>query len=292
MAEGARSFYIDYRGPREKFGLPNGGHLEVTRTTPEHVRPGALPVVIFPGLTENATVLEDVAQVLFDAGRPVIVCNYSGPNKSEELMYDAGGLDLFTIHATEALAVNSYLKAKNIEQVDALSHSKGSLPAAIAAAFDPKRYRHMVLDAPSGFNKPDTFPRIAWRTLAIKGGRDIKSLFSTGDAGEQRAIRRLLFKGDKKPWLALREGYDAAHSHIDDLVEFIDHAGIKVAVITHGDDPIFPPEQFTRNVRTTEDTNIRWIDAPGKHDALHYDASAYAARAERAFTEFELDLAT
>lgn len=212
------------------------GIVETVDLTPPEIE-HKTPVLLAPGWGETLELQKVCLQEIYLSGRRVLALRHAVLIKKnrKETSYPVAELQ-------KAETLLSLLTYKNIQAVDVISHSEGSLNVAIAATMQPARFRKLVLVTPAGVSGKDHGMRIVIGFLRhvlktrikspVQSAKILTGLKRPKQQSEAHIFRRLLsFQKE----LSAMASFD-----IYPLLINARKKGIKIAILAGETDTAFP----------------------------------------------------
>jgi pimeloyl-ACP methyl ester carboxylesterase len=271
-----------------------GGTAEVVDVKPETLS-DEVPVFLAPAWGCTIDIYKNAIEKLAEQNREVISLNHPrfGGDMSDapEEMLEKYPYE----EVRKALNIIGVLDGKNIVQTDAIAHSEGAVNLAIAAALYPEKFRSMVLYNPAGLIGEDTFTRLLQGFSKQDANKlDLDTLpVPEGISGEeadkykksrkeaQRKIENFNseFLGYlKNPVRSFNEAKDTAKSQIHELLRYLhEEKGIKIAVMSGTEDPVFPVEKMQEITKT--DMLDGFLSVRGGHGEIGDNPELYMTAA-------------
>jgi pimeloyl-ACP methyl ester carboxylesterase len=238
-----------------------------------------VPVIISPGWSENPDLFDASIDELLQSGRRVIALDYANAQESTNKS------DYPALELGKAEVILGVIDAKGFEKVDVMTKSAGSMSAVIAASLKPEKFRTLVLGSPAGLVGPDKFLNLLGRFSVKVMGDNYKLLT---DSGSRPVMSRIFQEGVKyglkNPTRSIAECSAISKAQLQDVLKDLHRKGVRIAVISGVDDPIFPMERIQQTV------NIDMVDAfasvKGGHDEMHLEPK-FTKLAESLITSLE-----
>ncbi|TSC88203.1 MAG: Uncharacterized protein G01um10145_912 [Microgenomates group bacterium Gr01-1014_5] len=248
--------------------------IEVIDISPEILK-DPVPVFIAPGWSESDKVFKESLRVVYEAGRRVISLNHPRQvSQTKDVYYPETEL-------TKAESILAVLEEKELEKVDVITHSEGSIYATIAACLRPSKFRSMVIMNPAGMMGHDNFLGLLSRNLRMNLG----NIERMGKEPQTRqALIVYLQEGVlyflKNPKRALGEARDISGADIHAWLKNLKALGIGISVIAGVDDPLFPMDSVQQATKASEITGF--YSVKGDHNEAHLQPDKYTTLAIRA----------
>jgi pimeloyl-ACP methyl ester carboxylesterase len=266
-----------------------GGLIEAAILEP--ARPVTqVPVLLAPGWAETMTVFRDCAAELVKAGRVVITLDHSR----------RGG----TVEPVEPWPVDELRKANNIlyvleqldvQVIDVVSHSEGSVNVTIAASLRPERFRNIVYFAPAGLIGEDAILETFVRFANVNLRNAVNALT---DRRLTWPVARGLIEGAKyicrNPQRAFLEGQAVSRSDLTGALKSLHDKGIGLAIVHGVCDVGFPMSQMQEVLgHATEALGLDrtfldgFLSVQGGHMAFYMRYKEYTWAADKLLTTLE-----
>jgi len=247
-----------------------------------------IPVVFLPGFGGYPLMFKRDIDALANHGRRVIAVD--APHGIDQKISEEVKTDLPDAELRKVAALMETLKIKNINKVDGVGNSEGSLVLVLAAAINPERFRNLILESPPGLVGQDTAMRLA--------GRFVKDMVKSEAEGKWNRIEKLkteisLPQKDssalsfKNIFQALQEMKALAKTQIPELLKEIKKKGIKILIIHGAEDNAFPMDRVQKGIKA--DMIDGFISVKGKHAQVRTrrENKAYVELAEFGLASLE-----
>ena len=254
------------------------GYISVVDRSPSKLKTD-IPILISSGWSGNPIILRDEIDEFLKSQRRVIALSFSGTRHSfSKTNYPA-------LEVGKAEAILQLVIGKNIPQVDIVAHSEGAIGVVIAASLEPQRFRSLVLVDPAGFIGKDSFPKLAGR-FSLKMIRDNFRLLY--DSQTRRPLARFLKEGTKfaltHPVQCMQEASAIPRVQMEDLLKEIHTAGVRIAIVSGVDDPVFPMQRLQQVIKSNMIDGF--VSVKGGHDELTLQRK-YIRAAEQLLTNLD-----
>ena len=248
--------------------------IEVFNITPEVLR-DPVPVFIAPGWSESDKVFKESLRVVYEAGRRVITLNHPRRvSQTRDVYYPEAEL-------TKAESLLAVLEEKELEKVDVITHSEGSIYTTIAACLRPSKFRSMVIVNPAGMMGQDNFLGLLSRNILMNLGN--LERMST-EPQTRQALTVYLQEGVlyflKNPKRALAEARDISGADIHAWLKNLKALGMGISVIAGVNDPLFPMDRIQQATKASEITGF--YSVRGDHNEPHLQPDKYTTLAIQA----------
>lgn len=263
----------------------HGRVAEVIDIKPENPT-SDVPILIAPGWGETGKVFEGTLRELYRNNRRTIMVTHPrwGGEVQEKRTFPVA-------QARRVETILAVLDEKQLEQVDIIAHSQGTLDATIAAYVDakdaadylkPPRIRNLVLVNPGGMMGEDNWFKLVKRFALDHGKRSVKRWRT--EPGSKDALNRVF--ADAVGYLsnparaAILEPQAISHTGIYDMLQRLHEFGIGVAVVYGVNDPVFPIETMISSARSRDDPRLSidgFYTTSGDHVDLHINPKKYTS---------------
>jgi pimeloyl-ACP methyl ester carboxylesterase len=254
---------------------------------PEHEKTD-VPVAFAQGFSGTPLMFKKDIDKLVENERRVISVNamHGVPhNIPEEKKRDLPDAEL-----RKVAALLDTLDAKDIEKVDGVGNSEGSMVLVLAATLYPERFRNLVLEQPAGLIGEDTPLRLGARfetdivTSEIKAARNKISRTPHGITPPKKESSDL---SPKNFYLALQEIRAMANTKLPELLAELKSRGIGISIIHGAHDKAFPMERMQEMVKA--DMIDGFYSVRGSHAEVRpeQEKKAYTELAEYALATME-----
>jgi pimeloyl-ACP methyl ester carboxylesterase len=132
--------------------------------------PNDVPVVLGPGLLQTGERNRELMFEIAKRGRRALT--FSAIHGIEEHRDDIENADEYPeSELRKVAALIRAIEEKEVEKIDYVGHSEGTIYGLIAAALYPEKFRNIILSSPIGFHENDTPLKLAARYLQeiVKG---------------------------------------------------------------------------------------------------------------------------
>jgi len=247
-----------------------------------------IPVAFLPGFGGFPLMFKRDIDALVDHGRRVIAID--APHGVEQKILRETKTDLPDAELRKVAALIETLKTKNIDKVDGVGNSEGSLVLVLAATIYPELFRNLVLESPAGLVGSDTPAQLAGRfgkdivKSEVEGKWNMVKKLKTEIQTPKKDSSSLSFKNLLQ---ALKEIKVLAKTQISELLGELRKNGIGILIIHGADDNAFPMERVQKMVKA--DMIDGFISVKGKHAQVRTrkENKAYVELAEYGLDRLE-----
>lgn len=237
---------------------PNSGHLK-----------SEIPLIVAPGCGgTEALYHEDIREFVDAFGRRVITLDH--PKRHKHAQSVTSKIGEIKVKARNILDI---IHQKNLEKVDIVAHSRGAIDAILAASEHPEYIRNIVLVAPAGFMKDDSFRKLALRFAQNIFSRRPDSLAHIPLSEQEKKLASWSFKIETILHCVygnllniLEEIKEIAESHVYEKLGALKEHGVKIIIIAPVDDKVFPIGKLQEMVRS-QDIN-GFLSVVGEHGSF------------------------
>lgn len=234
---------------------PNSGHLK-----------SEIPLIVAPGCGgTEALYHEDIREFVDTFSRRVITLDH--PKRREHTTSKIGEIEV------KAHNILDVIRQKNLEKVDIVAHSRGAIDTILAASKHPEYVRNIVLVAPAGFIKDDSFRKLALRFAQNVFSKRPESLARIPLSEQEKRLASWSFKIETifhcvygNLLNILEEIKEIAESHVYEKLGTLKEHGVKIIIIAPVDDKVFPIEKLQEMVRS-QDIN-GFLSVVGEHGSF------------------------
>lgn len=234
---------------------PNSGRLK-----------SEIPLIVAPGCGgTEALYHEDIREFVDTFSRRVITLDH--PKRREHATSKIGEIEV------KAHNILDVIRQKNLRKVDIVAHSRGAMDTMLAASKHPEYVRNMVLVAPAGFIKDDSFRKLALRFAQNVFSKRPESLAHIPLSEQEKRFASWSFKIETifhcvygNLLNILEEIKEIAESHVYEKLGTLKEHGVKIIIIAPVDDKVFPIEKLQEMVRS-QDIN-GFLSVVGEHGSF------------------------
>ena len=242
--------------------------VDVARWVPEG-EPSGLPILIAPGWTATFPLIRHILLDLRQLNRPIYAVLHPRVKQLPDNEGEYDGTQI--LKADHILAV---IKEYNLNKVDLLSHSSGSIEAVRVAELIPDKIRSLLLLNPAGLlHKPSLFK--FYRRSLIKMVDDTwQSIVARNRNKEMynyhygQGRRYILFHIPK----AFKELHGINRAKLHSAIEGLRAKGVYVAVIAGDSDVMYPLKELRHDAKSIVD---HFKVTHGWHDAVLFHPEHY-----------------
>ncbi|MGB7957907.1 MAG: alpha/beta hydrolase [Minisyncoccia bacterium] len=187
-------------------------------------------------------------------------------------------------------ALLNTLDAKNIDKVDGVGNSEGSMVLVLAAALYPERFRNLVLEQPAGLIGKDTPLKLGVRfetdiiASEIKAARNKVPRSPHGITPPKKEASDL---SPKNLYLALQEIRAMANTKLPELLAELKNRGIGISIIHGAQDKAFPMERMQEMVKANMIDGFYSVRGSHAEVRPEEEKKAYTELAEYALATME-----
>ena len=224
-----------------------------------------VPMVMVPGWAATPEVLRENAIILAKLGRRVILPN--SPHGLEIEKTTGRNYPLAELRKTAALLQS--IEHKQLNEVDAVSHSEAGIFLTIAALENSDKFRNLVLVSPAGLTGKDSFSRLASGFFHDIAGQTVKALLHEpnhlGKIGTAFwEAMKAIASDPKKTW---EEVMAMVNYQIPELLAELKQQGHGISIIHGAQDKAFPMERVQQMVNSGLVDGF--ISVKGSHNELY-----------------------
>ena len=246
----------------------NGKQIRFVDVAPQILK-STTPIFIAPGWGETPRTFKSLMRLLYENGFRVISVYH--PRHDLKLITRS---NISRVESQKAEIIIDILNKQQIEKVDMVAHSEGTVNSVIAAYLKPSLFRQLILVGPGGLVEKQSFPGLIGRFLINMfqdGGISMlwnKNEFIDFFQSTMDVLKYFL----SNPMLGLLEGSAISHSHIQESLVRLHEINIPITIVCGTKDIVFP-----RNKMNSLST-FSWLDVrdmPGSHDDIFISPQRY-----------------
>ncbi|MFA5431464.1 MAG: hypothetical protein WC319_01095 [Candidatus Paceibacterota bacterium] len=204
-------------------------------------------------------------------------------NREESIINKKIKEDIPGAELQKAFAIIEIIRKKSNKRTDAIGHSEGGLALALAVSIRPDLFRNIVLIAPAGMMKNDSFWGLIGR-FAIKepyeeikeGGLNMNIIGSY--------LKDITLHYLKNRSLSSKEIKAMTQMNVFEMTKYIKKQGIGVGLVCGTNDKVFPIEEVMKNI---DNENVDYFrSTKGNHSSiiLSDEYKEYVLLAEKLLT--------
>lgn len=244
------------------------------------------PVFIGTGWAEPPEAYKENILTMAECGRRTLAIEASSTHGVKDKEIEENNPDLPKAELRKIAALIKTLEEKQIDKIDAVSHSEAGLYTVLAAFLYPEKFRNIILVDSAGIIGKDSFMGLAKRFSAdllneAKRGKEDPQLRGT--------IMKKTIEGAKSiaanPKRSLEEVFAIAKTQISDLLQELREKGIGVGIIHAVDDKAFPMERVQETIK--KDMVDGFYSVRGTHNEVMLKPEEYTKLAANALTDIE-----
>ncbi len=234
-----------------------------------------IPIVFIPGWGEGiATFEKSLKETALRGNRVLGIELVREPHQPAETVGHPNE------QSRKAAALIESMTQLGITSLCAVAHSEGAVNTTRAALLNPGMFKKLVLVNPSGIGD-DNFAHLATRFAKDVASRIGKA--NSPDPQEAEVNKKSL--AQTKRYIATdmvratREGGEIALSDIRDDLKHLLQLGIKVYVIGHTEDPVYPSAILKEKLANLPLTG--YYEFPGDHNTVYTDPGEFIDLVDR-----------
>jgi pimeloyl-ACP methyl ester carboxylesterase len=269
-----------------------GGEMKVIDLKPEKLK-SEVPTMLLRGWGTNADVFKtNLKEIASDNRRAITVNEPYGIDVENIPDEKRREHDIPEVELRKVAALLKTIEEKELDKVDLVTHSEGSIYGIYAALLRPDKFRNMVLVDPAGMVGESSQSKLlkgAALDIALQTGRILKNLLKEGgvDAFKKSLVggrvSGQVFAGSPKH---VTESIGViAQSQIHELLGILRELGIKISIIHGVDDNFFPMEDVQKQVSTKSADGF--YSVKGTHNQLYLHPEQYTKLVNQALDALE-----
>ncbi len=266
--------------------VPYFGGISYSRTTPERIKDGSVPVVLASGFSHGPRSTKEKARALHAAGHEVVT-----PRHPRRGAFLPGETDYHNVLERKASGTIEVAQALGIEEFDLVGHSEGAIIATIAAKLLTQKdgdmsVRSLVLVGPAGFKPGKTYLQLGLRLghEMLQTGFRMVSDSSLHQPVGGIAVDGLLHVA-RNPFRTALEARAIHDSSIGEDLERVAPYGVNVGVIALELDRLFPPKELFEVAEENRAIKYMAVVDGAMHDDMAMRPDAIMAALDKMLTE-------
>ena len=200
------------------------------------------PVFFAPGWGGEASIPDDALEELAKEGRHVLSMSFDQKIDNDiELPENPLIKETQAVEMQKAITINQILEKKDVEEVDLIAYSEGSINALLAAVMNPEKFKNIILLEPAGMIGKKSAYKTVFDFIKESVSSSKNFLLNDGDKGNLvKLISDVVKHVATSPKLA-GQGVEAiSKSDIYDMLEYLKSQGMKISIIHGADEQMFP----------------------------------------------------
>lgn len=237
---------------------------EIIRINPENPK-SEMPVFFSPGwgVTETS---KSIMEAIGDEGRKVISTFFT---REEKIVNNGEKEDIPIAELQKALAIIETIEKSGVDKVDAIGHSEGGLNLVIAASLYPEKFRNIVLIAPAGMMKNDSYLNLVKRFTIDETFEEVKKSDKININSFYSYLKDVFRHVLKNPILSNKEIKAMTQMDIFEMTKQLKEKGVGVGLVCGAYDKVFPIEEVIKNA---DRNNIDcFLPTKGHHGSAVFD---------------------